>query len=190
MSVVAQPCQRWVRLIPLVFVTFPLASAGGMAEDLGLTSAMSGFVGAAVLPARVILLARWCTKPGRGRTNAFGDPRQPGDHRLTLRGFRFPHRGGFVARDVRHRGVAQSLGLKLSLQYPLWSAGVYGFVFRFSFPLLIIAAIGLGGFLGTHLAGWLEGATGSPAASFLMPAATMASPALLLLGRKTRERQA
>ncbi|WP_020671355.1 MFS transporter [Amycolatopsis nigrescens] len=134
--------QRWLRLIPIVFVTyslayldrsnFSIAAAGGMAEDLGMTSATSGLVAAsffagyfllqvpgvlyadrrsvrelifysvlawgvlatvqgmlssipalivvrfllgaveaAVLPALVVLLARWFTKPERGRANAF-----------------------------------------------------------------------------------------------------------------------
>ncbi|GAA5156898.1 MULTISPECIES: MFS transporter [Amycolatopsis] len=134
--------QRWLRLIPIVFVTyslayldrsnFSIATAGGMAEDLHLTSSASGLVGAsffagyfllqvpgvlyadrrsvrdlifwsvlawgvlatlqgllssvtalivvrfllgaveaAVLPALVVLLARWFTKAERGRANAF-----------------------------------------------------------------------------------------------------------------------
>ncbi|MDQ0379794.1 MFS transporter [Amycolatopsis thermophila] len=134
--------QRWLRLIPIVFVTyslayldrsnFSIAAAGGMAEDLGITSSTSGLIGAsffagyfllqvpgvlyadrrsvrdlifwsvlawgalatlqgllssvtllivvrfllgaveaAVLPALVVLLARWFTKAERGRANAF-----------------------------------------------------------------------------------------------------------------------
>ncbi|MGW4592974.1 MFS transporter [Amycolatopsis thermoflava] len=134
--------QRWLRLIPIVFVTyslayldrsnFSIAAAGGMSEDLGITSSTSGLIAAsffagyfllqvpgvlyadrrsvrdlifwsvlawgalatlqgllssvpllivvrfllgaveaAVLPALVVLLARWFTKPERGRANAF-----------------------------------------------------------------------------------------------------------------------
>lgn len=134
--------QRWLRLIPIVFVTyslayldrsnFSIAAAGGMSEELGMTSATSGLVAAsfflgyfllqvpgvmyadrrgvrtmifysvlawgllaaaqgvlssvaalvvvrfllgaveaAVLPALVVLLARWFTKAERGRANAF-----------------------------------------------------------------------------------------------------------------------
>ncbi|NKQ57015.1 MFS transporter [Amycolatopsis sp. K13G38] len=134
--------QRWLRLIPIVFVTyslayldrsnFSIATAGGMSKDLHLTSATSGLIGAsffigyfllqvpgvlyadrrsvrdlifysvlawgvlatlqgllsnvvalivvrfllgaveaAVLPALVVLLARWFTKAERGRANAF-----------------------------------------------------------------------------------------------------------------------
>jgi sugar phosphate permease len=134
--------QRWLRLIPIVFVTyslayldrsnFSIAAAGGMSEDLGITSSTSGLIAAsffagyfllqvpgvlyadrrsvrdlifwsvlawgalatlqgllssvpllivvrfllgaveaAVLPALVVLLARWFTKAERGRANAF-----------------------------------------------------------------------------------------------------------------------
>ncbi|GAB3567455.1 MFS transporter [Amycolatopsis endophytica] len=134
--------QRWMRLIPIVFVTyslayldrsnFSIAAAGGMSEDLGITSSTSGLIAAsffagyfllqvpgvlyadrrsvrdlifwsvlawgalatlqgllssvpllivvrfllgaveaAVLPALVVLLARWFTKAERGRANAF-----------------------------------------------------------------------------------------------------------------------
>ncbi|WP_037323016.1 MFS transporter [Amycolatopsis thermoflava] len=134
--------QRWLRLIPIVFVTyslayldrsnFSIAAAGGMSEDLGIMSSTSGLIAAsffagyfllqvpgvlyadrrsvrdlifwsvlawgalatlqgllssvpllivvrfllgaveaAVLPALVVLLARWFTKAERGRANAF-----------------------------------------------------------------------------------------------------------------------
>jgi sugar phosphate permease len=134
--------QRWLRLIPIVFVTyslayldrsnFSIAVAGGMSHDLHLTGGTSGLIGAsffagyfllqvpgvlyadrrsvrslifwsvlawgvlatlqglltsvtaliavrfllgaveaAVLPALVVLLARWFTKAERGRANAF-----------------------------------------------------------------------------------------------------------------------
>jgi sugar phosphate permease len=134
--------QRWLRLIPIVFVTyslayldrsnFSIASAGGMSTDLKIDSATSGLIAAsffagyfllqvpgvlyadrrsvrelifysvlawgvlatlqgllssvaalivvrfllgaveaAVLPALVVLLARWFTKAERGRANAF-----------------------------------------------------------------------------------------------------------------------
>lgn len=49
------PMKRWYRLIPLVYITFSLAyidrtnfgfaAAGGMAEDLGITSSMSSLLG-------------------------------------------------------------------------------------------------------------------------------------------------
>ncbi|TNC22394.1 MFS transporter [Amycolatopsis alkalitolerans] len=134
--------QRWLRLIPIVFVTyslayldrsnFSIATAGGMGKDLHITSATSGLIAAsfflgyfllqipgvlyadrrsvrslifwsvlawgvlatlqgllssvaalivvrfllgaveaAVLPALVVLLARWFSKAERGRANAF-----------------------------------------------------------------------------------------------------------------------
>ncbi|QWF83063.1 MFS transporter [Amycolatopsis sp. CA-230715] len=403
--------QRWLRLIPVVFVTyslayldrsnFSIAAAGGMADELGLTSATSGLIGAsfflgyfllqvpgvryadrhsvrtlifysvlawgvlataqgllssatalivvrfllgaveaAVLPALVVLLARWFTKAERGRANAFlilGNPvtilwlSAASGYLIEATSWRgmFIIEGvpaviwAFVFRSqVRDRprdapwlnaaerdAVESSIEaeqenlpaaasgspvvdalrtpkvLLLAAQYLLWSVGVYGFVFWLpsivkagssagigatgllsaipygfavlamvvnsrrsdrrgtrrpfvwpwlllgalafygsyligkdafwlSFPLLVVAAIGLyapygpffamisellprrtagvavaivnaagglGGFAGTYLVGWLDEATGSSAASFLMLALTMAGGALLLL---------
>ena len=57
---------------------------------------------------------------------------------------------------------------------------------------VVNAAGALGGFLGTYLVGWLESATGSTAAAFLMLAGTMAAAAVLVLAVpvKTKERRA
>ncbi|MQA12090.1 MAG: MFS transporter [Pseudonocardiaceae bacterium] len=418
--------QRWLRLIPIVFVTyslayldrsnFSIASAGGMSEELGMTSATSGLVAAsfflgyfllqvpgvmyadrrgvrtmifysvlswgllaaaqgvlssvtalivvrfllgaveaAVLPALVVLLARWFTKAERGRANAFlilGNPvtilwlsaasgylieatswrgmfiieglpavawafyfrsqvrDYPGEagwlkpaerdavqtaiaaEQAELAAAHGPGRSSALVETLRSSRVAI-----LAVQYLLWSVGVYGFVFWLptivkagssygigttgllsaapylfaviamvinsrssdrarhrrgfvwpwllvgalafygsyllggdafwlSFPLLIVAAIALyapygpffamisellprrtagiavavvnafgalGGFLGTYLVGWLDNATGSSAASFLMLSSTMAAAALTLLmvraPRKEREKR-
>ena len=415
--------QRWLRLIPIVFVTyslayldrsnFSIATAGGMAKDLHITSATSGLIAAsfflgyfllqvpgvlyadsrsvrsllfwsvlawgvlatlqgvlssvpalivvrfllgaveaAVLPALVVLLARWFSKAERGRANAFlilGNPvtvlwlSAVSGYLIEATSWRGmfiiegvpaliwafyfraqvrdrPADAAWLAPDEREavekaiaseqaelertgktgRPVLEAMKspavLLLAAQYLLWSIGVYGFVFwlpsivkagssagigatgllsavpyafaviamlinsrgsdrtgvrrhyvwpwllggavafygsyllgkdKFwlSFALLIVAAVALyapygpffamisellpqrtasvavavvnaagalGGFLGAYLVGWLENATGSSAAAYLMLAGTMAGAAvvLLLVPTKLKERKA
>lgn len=339
-----------------------LAAAQGVlssAAALIVVRFLLGAVEAAVLPALVVLLARWFTKAERGRANAFlilGNPvtilwlsaasgflveatswrgmflieglpavlwafvfraqvrDRPADARWLDPGERAAVESA-IAAEQEHLAEAVAaraplpevlrspMVLTLAAQYLLWSIGVYGFVFwlpsivkagssagigatgllsaipyafavaamlvnsRFSdrtrlrrrwiwpwlvlgalafygsyllgkdafwlsFPLLVVAAIGLyapygpffamisellpgrtagvavavvnafgalGGFLGTYLVGWLDHATGSSVAAFLMLAAAMAASAVLLFAvrapaarsvRATRERQA